>query len=236
MFKLNDSAGFRKSVTGVLLILAPLLQFIAVLIDPGTWGDDRESVSFGDNPALAQTQSALYHWAWIMLPVAILGLLHLVRKRGVVLGHIGGALSTAGFLALSGLLMGDPVEWYLGQHYSPEQAAKIFDDMFNLPGVVFGFQMPWVFLGPLGASLVMFAARRAGIAPWWVVGTVVGGWLVGFFVEYGPATVLLWGLPVAGFGYLGVKVLRMSREEWISNYPSAAPGVTTPDSYAKTTA
>ncbi|MEO3857627.1 hypothetical protein [Acrocarpospora sp. B8E8] len=236
MFKLNDAVRFRRSVTGVLLILAPLLQLIAVLVDPGTWGDDRESVSFGDNPALAQLQSALYHWSWILLPVALIGVLHVARKRGVVLGHIGGAMSVLGFLSLSGLLMIDPVEWYLGQHNPPEQAAKILDEMLNLPGVVFGFQMPWIFFGPIGAGLVAIALRRAGFAPWWVVGAILLGWWAGFLAPYGPLTVPLWAAPVAAFGYLGVKVLRMTDAEWVSYYPSAAPGVTTPDSYANTTA
>ncbi|GES03810.1 hypothetical protein Acor_58760 [Acrocarpospora corrugata] len=236
MFKLSDSVRFRRSATGLLLIVAPLLQLIAMLVDPGTWGDDRESVSYGDNPALAQLQSVLYHWSWILLPVAIIGVLHVARRRGAVLGHIGGAFSVLGFLALSGMLMIDPVEWYLGQRNTPDQAAKIFDEIFNLPGIVFGFQMPWIFLGPIGAGLVVFALRRAGFAPWWVVGTILLGWWIGFLIPYGPVLIPFWAAPVAGFGYLGVKVLKMTDAEWISYYPSAAPGVTTPDSYAKTTA
>lgn len=233
MFK--SSTGFRRWAIGLVLIVSPLLQFVAVVVDPGTWGDIRESVSYQDNPALAQLQSALYHWSWMLLPVGLIGVLHFARRRGAVLAHIGGSLAVIGFLSLSGLLLVDPVEWYLGQHNTPEQAAKIFDEIFNLPGVVFGFQMPWLFFGPVGAGLVAIALWRAGFAPLWTTVLILVGWWVGFVLEYGPVTVVTWGVPVIAFGYWGVKILRMSDADWISFYPTA-PGVTTPDSYANTTA
>lgn len=55
-------------------------------------------------------------------------------------------------------------------------------------------------------------------------------------VPYGPVTVPMWGAPAVAPGRLGVRMIRMSREEWVSYYPTAAPGRTTPDSYANTTA
>jgi hypothetical protein len=236
MFKLSDAVAFRRSVTGLLLIVAPLLQLIAVTVDPGTWGDDRESVSYGVNPALAQLESALYHWSWMLLPLAVLGGLHVVRGRGAVLGHVGGTLTALGFLNASSLLMLDPVEWWLGQHHTPEQSGKILDEMFNLPGVVFGFQMPWVFFGPIGLVIVTIALVRARFAGWWVPLVILVGWGASFAVPYGPMFIPFWGAPAVALGYLGVKVLKMGNEKWISYYPSAAPGVTTPDSYANTTA
>lgn len=46
---LNNQVTFRRVSAGLLLIVAPLLQALAVIVGPGTWGDDREAVSFGDN-------------------------------------------------------------------------------------------------------------------------------------------------------------------------------------------
>ncbi len=54
--------------------------------------------------------------------------------------------------------------------------------------------------------------------------------------EYGPVTAPFWAATAGTVGWVGVRMLRMSREEWISYYPTAAPGRTTPDSYANTTA
>jgi len=236
MFKLSDSVAFRRSVTGVLLFVAPLLQFVALLVDPGTWGDDREMVSYGDNPALAQLESALYHWSWLLVPIAAFGLLHLVRRKSVVFGHIAGGMTIIGYISVSALLLMDPVEWWFGQHYPVEQGQKMFDEVFNLPGVIFGFTLPWIYLGMVGLPLLLLAVSRTGFVHWWVPAVVAVGYLGAAAVPYSPLTIPFWGAPVIAMGYLGLKVLRMTNSEWASYYPSADPGVTTPDSYANTTA
>ncbi|MFI7447894.1 hypothetical protein ACIBQX_10390 [Nonomuraea sp. NPDC049714] len=221
---LNNQVTFRRVTAGLLLIVAPLLQALAVIIDPGTWGDDREAVSFGDNPVLAQTQSVLYHWSWMLMAVAAFGLVHLTRRRATRLGHVSGAFTVIGYLSLSGLLLSDPVEWWLGQRYTPEQAQKILDEMLNLPGVVFGFQMPWMFFGFLGLPVLVAAVWRTGFTGWWVPALVAAGYLGSFLVEYGPATVVFWTVPVVGLGWIGLKVLRMGDEAWAAYYPAVAAG------------
>ncbi|MEV4175064.1 hypothetical protein [Nonomuraea sp. NPDC049709] len=220
MFK--DQVTFRRVTAGVLLIVAPLLQAVAVVVDPGTWGDDRESVSYGANPALAQTQSVLYHWSWMLMAVAVLGLVHLTRRRATRLGHVSGVLTVLGYLQLSGLLLSDPVEWWLGQRYSPQETQRILDEMLNLPGVVFGFQMPWMFFGFIGLPLLCVAVWRAGFVGWWVPLVVAAGYLGGFLVPYGPLTVPFWVVPVAGLGWTGLKILRMGDGAWAAYYPAAA--------------
>ncbi|MFF5212612.1 hypothetical protein [Streptosporangium sp. NPDC000396] len=234
MFK--DSADFRRVASGVLLIVAPLLQAIAVILDPGTWGDDREAVSYGDNPVLAQVQSVMYHWAYLLMALVAIGLLHVMRRRATVFGHIVGPLVALGYINLSGLLLSDPVEWWLGRHNSPEEAQRIMDEMLNLPGFIFGFQMPWLFFAIFGMPILLIGVWRAGFAHWWVPLVVAVGYGASMVVPYGPATVPLWVAPAVALGWLGVKMIRMSRQEWISYYPTAAPGRTTPDSYANTTA
>ncbi|MER6174124.1 hypothetical protein [Streptosporangium sp. NPDC001681] len=234
MFK--DSADFRRITSGLLLIVAPLLQAIAVILDPGTWGDEREAVSFAENPALAQVQSVMYHWAYLLMAVAALGLLHVMRRRAVVFGHIAGSLTVLGYISVSGLLMTDPVEWWLGQRNTPEQAQQILNEMLDLPGVVFGFQMPWLFFAIFGLPVLVIGVWRAGFAHWWVPLVVGIGYGGSMLVPYGPVTVPLWVAPAVALGWLGVKMIRMSREEWISYYPTVTPGRTTPDSYANTTA
>ncbi|MGW0809169.1 hypothetical protein [Nonomuraea sp. NPDC002799] len=211
---------FRRVTAGTLLIVAPLLQAIAVVIDPGTWGDDREAVSFGDNPALAQAQSVLYHWSWLLMAVAALGLVHLTRRRATAAGHIAGGMTVIGYLALSCLLLIDPVEWWLGQRNSPEEAQRILDEMLNLPGVVFGFQMPWMFFGFVGLPVLTAAVWRAGFVGWWVPLVVAAGYLGGFAVPYGPAIVPFWVAPVAALGWTGLKILRMGDEAWAAYYPA----------------
>ena len=234
MFK--DSADFRRVASGTLLIVAPLLQAVAAVVDPGTWGDEREAVGYGADPALAQLQSAMYHWSYLLMALATLGLLHVMRRRAVVFGHVAGTLTVLGYVNLSGLLMIDPVEWWLGQHNTPERTQQILDEMLNLPGVVFGFQLPWLFLGLFGLPVLLVGVWRAGFAHWWVPLLAGVGYGASLLVPYGPVTVAAWSAAAVAVGWLGIRMLRMSREEWISYYPTAVPGRTTPDSYANTTA
>ncbi|MGP3919128.1 hypothetical protein [Nonomuraea sp. 10N515B] len=58
------------------------------------------------------------------MAVAVLGLVHLTRRRATVLGHVAGALTMLGYLVLSSLPLGDPVEWWLGQHYTPSRRGR----------------------------------------------------------------------------------------------------------------
>ena len=96
--------------------------------------------------------------------------------------------------------------------------------MLNLPGVVFGFQLPWMFFGFLGLPVLVAAVWRAGFAGWWVPAVVAAGYLGSFLVEYGPVTAFFWTVPVIGLGWLGVKVLRMGDEAWAAYYPAVAAG------------
>ncbi|MER7506312.1 hypothetical protein AB0L05_30365 [Nonomuraea pusilla] len=220
---LKNSTDFRRVAAGTLLIVAPLLQTIAVIVDPGTWGDDREVVSYGDNPALAQLQSALYHWSWVLTAVAAFGLLHLVRRKAVVLGNIAGAMTVIGYISLSALLLGDPVEWWFGRHYPAEEAERLFNEVMDLPGVVFGFTIPWVQLAMIGLPLLIVAVWRAGETHWWVPLVIVVSNVATFFVPYGPVTVLVWTLPTIGLGWIGLRILRMDRAAWASYYPVESP-------------
>ncbi|GGO72869.1 hypothetical protein [Nonomuraea cavernae] len=229
---LNNSVRFRRVATGSLLIVAPALQLIAVIVDPGTWGDDREAVSFGDNPALAQLQSVLYHWSWVLTAIAAFGLLHLVRRKAVVLGHIAGTMTIVGYINLSALLLTDPVEWWFGRRYPAEEAQRLAGEVLDLPGVIFGFTLPWTFFALLGLPLLMIAVWRAGAAHWWIPLTVTLGGLAAQFVPYGPLMVPLWALPALALGALGVRVLRMSDDDWMAYYPVPAPRAATAGSSA----
>lgn len=218
---LGNPVTFRRTAAGILLILAPLLQAVAVVVDPGTWGDDREAVSFGDNPALAQLQSVLYHWSWILMALAALGLIHLTRRKATAFGHVTGALTVVGYISASALLMSDPVEWWLGQRYPPEESQRIMEEMLGLPGVIWGFQLPWLLFGTLGLPLLTAAVWRAGFVSWWVPALVAAGYVLSFPVPYGPLTAVFWALPVIGLGWTGLKILRMGDAAWAAYYPAA---------------
>ncbi|MFI6598323.1 hypothetical protein ACIBHX_18865 [Nonomuraea sp. NPDC050536] len=212
---LRSPARFRRIATGSLLILAPLLAVIAAAVDPGTWGDDREAVSYGANPALAQVESVLYHWSWLLMALAMVGMLRLLARKGVIFGHVVGTLTVLGAINLSALMLTDPVEWWFGQHY-PAEAERLTHEMLGLPSTTFGYQMPWMFFAVFGVPLLVAAVWRAGFAHWWVPLAAAAGYLGFMFVPYGPASLALSALSALALGTIGLRVLRMSELEWES--------------------
>lgn len=213
---LRSPARFRRIATGTLLILAPLLALVAVVVDPGTWGDDRETVSYAANPAMAQLESALYHWSWLLMALAVIGMLRLLSRKWVVFGHVVGALTVLGAINLSAMMMTDPVEWWFGQHYPPAEAERLTEEMLRLPSTTFGYQVPWMFFAIFGVPLLVVAVWRAGFAHWWVPLAAAAAYLGFMFVPYGPASVALMVLAVLALGTIGLRVLRMPELEWES--------------------
>ncbi|NUR87053.1 MAG: hypothetical protein HOY71_23475 [Nonomuraea sp.] len=211
---LRSPARFRRIATGTLLVLAPLLSVVAAVVDPGTWGDDREVVSYADNPALAQLESVLYHWSWLLMAVAMIGMVHLMRRRAVVFGHVVGTLAVLGAINASALMMSDPVEWWFGRHYPAEEATRLTGEVLDLPGVIFGFQMPWMFLAIAGVPLLVAGVWRAGFAPWWAPLLAAAGYVGMFVLPYGPASIATLALTVVALGTVARSVFRMDDAAW----------------------
>ncbi len=99
MLKIWNAANFRRTVTAISLVIAPVL-FAATefLSAPGTDSND---------PMDLLTQMAQHHnqllqgavigsiTAILFIP-ALMGLIHVLSGRGIVLGHLGGGLALLG--------------------------------------------------------------------------------------------------------------------------------------------
>jgi hypothetical protein len=107
---LLDTANFRRTLAGICLIIQPFLNLISVAISPGPSTDTSEQLAMiGAHPTrflIAYLLDLL--WLFLLIP-AVLGLVHLLRGGGAVLGHIGGGLVLAravGAAAYRGINLG----------------------------------------------------------------------------------------------------------------------------------
>ena len=201
-------------------------MIVALLVDPGTWGDDREVVSYQDNPALAQLQSALYHWGYLLMAVAVLGLAHFTRRRAVLAGHVTAGLAAIGWINLSALLLTDPVNWWFGERYPAEEAERLTNEVLELPGVIVGFMIPGPLLALGGTAMLLVVLWRVGFVRGWVP-LLFALWCVGsFVVPYGPAAIPFWLAGAGVLTHLGVRILRMGDDAYAAhNRPlPASPG------------
>ncbi len=220
----NHPDTIRRWTTGGVLCLAAVLMIGALFVDPGTWGDDREAVSYQDNPALAQLQSAMYHYSYLLMAIAVLGLAHFTRLRATLTGHVVAGLAAIGWINLSALLLTDPIAWWFGARHPAEEAERLTNEMLELPNVIFGFMIPGPFLALGGTALLLVVLWRAGFVNWWVP-LLFAAWCAGsFVVPYGPAAIPLWLAGAGVLAYLGVRILRMGDDAYAAYHrPRTAP-------------
>ncbi len=154
-------------------------------------------------------------WLFLLIP-AVLGLVHLLRSRGALLGHIGGGFALAGAVgtaAYRGVNLGQlqVAESGLNQEqvlaaFGQASAGSIVVMLMSALGLFVGYALLAVGLwrtraAPGGASGLIVAFLVVNI-----IGLAAGG---NKGVLLAAHTLLLVGL-----GWIGVKVLAMSDAQW----------------------
>ncbi len=224
MLKLTDANNFRRTVAGLCLIAAPLVGLVSAVITPqftGDIGDELASISEHTGRWLIGQLLNLISFFLFML--AALGIVHLVRDRLVVLGHVGGGLVLVGAFfhgAIIGFALVEVplVESGGARDQMIEFANQMYDHiaftMILLPFL--SFFLGWI--------LLAVALRRARAAPLWVVAMIVVAALSEFFGSEAMSPELMFALFLIGLGYVGLKTLRISGKDWERDRaPEAGP-------------
>lgn len=214
MLKVTDAINFRRTVAGLCLIAAPLALGLALLLHPGE-GEAGVVQSIADNPGLIEAASLLIILSSVLFVPALMGILSLVRGRGVALVHIGVGLMLIGVIGHAvwttfQLVMAALLQSNLGQ----SQLAAAVEGGGPPPiGLMVALVM---FLGGFFLGLLVLAAGlwRSHTVPKWVaVGLVLVA--AGDFIPGGKVvTAVGIALTVACFGAIGLTVLRMSDADW----------------------
>ncbi len=139
MSVLADPRTFRRSAAGFCLIIAPLVYVAGIVVDPALRqgrGDDTVGV-YGQYPEQVSVSASMLHWSWVLLLPGIIGMIHLIRQRGVVFGHIAGGLAFLGIVNFSGLMLGDFFYSRLERALPAAEGAMLADQAFADPGARF---------------------------------------------------------------------------------------------------
>ena len=216
MLKIHDATNFRRTATGLCLVAATLLMTAGMLATPWETEDSLRGYldALAANPAQGQVSATLLHYGFLLFVPGFLGLLAVLRGRGVVLGHVGVALAVLGWASLSGFLIIDFYDLAIAETLPRARGVALEEHIESYPGIL-GFFLPAIAGAMLGPALIALALRRAGHVGLWLFGlAVVGGALA---IAAPPG--LLWsGLSaltaVASWGALGVLVLRTPDEAW----------------------
>jgi hypothetical protein len=204
----------RRRAAGVAAVAGGVLTFAGFAATPWEGSNDTALYlqALADHPVQAQVAATLLHFGFMLMVPAVLALGQLVRRRAVVLGHIGLFLGLLGTIGLPGLLV---VDWYgleLAQSLPIDQAVAIEEATQEHPLAAL-LAAPSALGMVAGFVLLLVAAARAGKLTWWLVPVLPAG----FLMSMQPT--LLGGLVAGGSMMLvmvavGVRTLRATDAEW----------------------
>lgn len=212
---LTNANSFRRVAAGASLVLAPLCLLLGMAADPSEPGVE-DPLVYAHNPGAVGVSATLLHYAWILWVPGVIGLVHLVRRKGVVLAHIAGVIAVLGLINFSALMISDFFDIVAYQMLPADQAEKLMQDAAQ-PAMIAAWQLPGMIGSFLGLVLVAVAYARAGRAGWWFPAGVLAGIVVWLFGASAWNLVLGLGGPVillVVFGVVGVSMIRMRDEEW----------------------
>jgi len=99
MLKILDAPNFRRTLTGLSLIAAPLVVLVFWVALPDLPDDPAAMLAASAaNRERTMVAALLLMLSSVLFLPAFFGLIHLLRDRGVVLGHVGGGLALLGAL------------------------------------------------------------------------------------------------------------------------------------------
>lgn len=213
---------FRKSLVAACLLGAPLLITIGQLISSSAWDDDKATYL----AAIAADKTQFYVGSMIsvagafMIPLAVLGLVHLVRVRKRVLGTVVAAIVLVGAFGMPGAwLVGTIFEYIAAQQ--PDRAAMValLKDMES--GAAAPLFVIWIGFsaGLVLTAIGLFVARTV---PRWMAGLLALSVVALFMSGDGVTGILAGFFVVVAWGAIAWSIHRRTPEEWAAGELPAA--------------
>jgi hypothetical protein len=189
-----------KRLSAACLVLAPVALAVATGVDPAL-GEDQSFGVYRDHPDAILWHSVLLHWAWVLFVPGMLGLLSLVRDRGVVLARIAWVAIALGLTTFAALMSYDIFLLALEQTLPNDTVARVDATFMAMPLAAYGWQIPGLLGWGLSLVLAPIAAARAGILNWWTAGGALAGTALYFAFAIEPVPLCLIGPVVMAISY-----------------------------------
>lgn len=227
MAETRNKESIKRIGTGLSMILAPLLLAVGFAIHPAEKSNGAEQLQvIADNIGRWNTAHILILASAVLFIPAVLGLMHLLRYRGVWFGLFGGALAGVGVVCLGALVGVDALATSAFADVPADQRAGLAPGMQAIGDAQGAIPVAYLSAGLIFGLIVLAAGLFVThTAPRWasvtieVASLVLLASLVGNNEKIGAvgATVLLISL-----GALGLQTLRQTDEAWET--PSADSG------------
>lgn len=214
---ITNAPAFRRRASAAAIFAFFSLILASTLLEP-----THSHVNNDQLRAAAAHPGAMQASAWceilasMLAPVVVIALMHIVRRRGVVLAHVGGILGilssvSGAMIGLHGLF----VAALAGNGTGAGNAVLTsLDHLAPAVPVLF-------FTLPLALTILAVANVRAGVAPRWVIPAAVL-FLLAEFAPVPGAELIQMALAFAAFGRIAHRIVTMSDTEWQSGPAAGA--------------
>jgi hypothetical protein len=210
MSLVTNAPALRRRACALALPGIPLTLLVGTLISPTDSTQNatqlRAAAAHGgrwEAAALLELLTAA------LFPLAVAGVVHIVRRRGAGLAHLGALLGGLGTIGMAAIAFRHVFIYGLAGIDSAA-ALHVLDRVDKSVGVVV---LPCMFAGPLALIALSGAAARAGYVSRWVV----AGAFAFFISDSLPipgAELVQAAVGVATFGWIALNMLRLTDEEW----------------------
>ena len=234
MLKVSDRRNFGRTFTGLALIIGPALMLVSQIF---TSSYDAEAAAerfaaIAQNEAGYVLSLVLFLLGALFLLGGSIGLLHAFRGPGVTFGQLAAGLLVMGTTAAVGFYGLGAVEYQMATQPGADRGSlATFVDRAEEGGILLPVFILFILGIVIGLILLGIAAWRRGLVPiWGELLIVIAGVLAFVSDEGGVLSFISFVVLLAGLGWLGVNLLRMSDEQWDAGatHAEAAPADTSP--------
>ncbi len=210
MSLLSNAPALRRRACALALPGIPLAFLLSSLVSPTDSDQNADQLrAAAAHAGRWQAAALLELLAAALFPLAVAGIVHLVRRRGATLAHLGALLGGLGTLGVTSIALRHLYIYGLTATDRPA-ALHVLDRLDNHAGAI---AMPLMIAGPLALLLLSGAAARARLAPRWVVYGAAGFAIIDMLPI--PAAEEIQGLiGIATFGMLALRMLQLSDQQW----------------------
>ena len=213
----SDSHHFRKMIAGCCMVFAPLAVLVAFVFSPPIHSGAGKQVA-----AFAQHQDKLlFSSLMTLLAVALaigatLGIVHMLRERGVAYGHAGGVLALLGFVATAaqaGLFLS---AWAMVHDGAQASEVTAWHTLTHNAAIVIPVEVIG-FLATVGFIVLAAGLYRTKAVDWWMSALIALGALgIALATPFTSIAVGIIGSAflLVGLGSVGMLVLREPDTDW----------------------
>lgn len=166
--------------------------------------------------------------AWSFVP-GLIGLWQLFRRPRLTLGQLGSGLMLIGIITTVAFFGFGVYEYEAAQpRLDRAEMAKLADKVEGPSTVAIPLLVVFLVGLVLGSLIVAWSLWRRRVVPPWAPAAIAVGAILNFLADSPAVSALASAFTLLGFGWVGVRLLSMSADEWDrrGRTPEAADGAT----------